>query len=510
MKILDHTVSKSFLACLLFSFVLAALNFAFFVRTLDYQTISYDDRRLTYELEEAYNSKGIIKTIFTNAVFLNSKHAYYRPILPFSFFLDNMLGNGRTSMHISHLTNVMLHIACVLLLFIFCLKYCFGAFESFLIALIFSVSSFSAYSVAWLAGRNDLLLFLFTFLSFICFIACNENSGYKKTALFLLHFVFFFLAFLSKETAVIIPAACMVFGCLKKYKFDFKALIIWVCITAIFFFLRKNTGIGGSVFKYLFTPFVLKDNLYMIADFFSNAFMLSRDEIFPYIIKTPVLIAGYLAIVITAIAGRFSKNKKEALFFLGLALVFLLPNFLINRVHFQGNRMYMPFAFLIISVFYIVLSFARTSKQKAVLTAAAFIFITMSALRTNARMGVFYDDVSFFGNAVAQTPSAASLFALGEAFVRRGDYEKAAVKFEEIEMTGQSWQGLAINLASVNIHLGKYEKAGQIYEKYSHLFAHDKDYYEMLIFCYSKSGNLGKAGEYEARLKELDLAAEKK
>ena len=54
-----------------------------------------------------------------------------------------------------------------------------------------------------------------------------------------------------------------------------------------------------------------------------------------------------------------SKEKKIILFYFLFALLFFLPTILGKRIAFQGNRMYLPMAGIIIAILYIVEDFCR-------------------------------------------------------------------------------------------------------------------------------------------------------
>jgi len=147
-------------------FFLIYISIFFFTFFLYHKTLSYDISGIDDDTFITMNFSNIsIADIFTNTIFLNDVSSYFRPILSLSVMFDNLISNS--SPYAFHTTNVILHIIASILLFFFLKRYYFDFLISFLAALVFAAHPINIFSVAWIPGRNDLLLFIFLLSSVI-------------------------------------------------------------------------------------------------------------------------------------------------------------------------------------------------------------------------------------------------------------------------------------------------------------------------------------------------------
>ena len=71
-----------------------------------------------------------------------------------------------------------------------------------MVAALFAVHPLNTQAVAWIAGRNELLLGVFVLVAFLSYVECGRTS---RPAWLALHGVATALALFSKETAAIVP-----------------------------------------------------------------------------------------------------------------------------------------------------------------------------------------------------------------------------------------------------------------------------------------------------------------
>jgi hypothetical protein len=138
-------------------------------------------------------------------------HPYYRPLVTASFALDAHWPGA--SLVPYHATNVLIH-ACTSLLFLGFLRR-FGMGTAATVgALVFAVHPALAAAVAWIPGRNDSLLTLFVLAAWQ-FLPFGGSAGAPlRLGRVALHGVFFGLALLTKETALVAPAVWAVHAAL--------------------------------------------------------------------------------------------------------------------------------------------------------------------------------------------------------------------------------------------------------------------------------------------------------
>lgn len=129
---------------------------------------------------------------------------------------------GKLNPLIFHFDNVLLHIISVVLLFYYLFTVTKSKLSSLLGALLFALHPMVTHAVAWIPGRNDELLFIFTVLSLIYLY--NYHLVPAKSAL-IIHCFCYLLALFTKESTIVLPllyycpASCSIINCLKTQWF---------------------------------------------------------------------------------------------------------------------------------------------------------------------------------------------------------------------------------------------------------------------------------------------------
>jgi tetratricopeptide (TPR) repeat protein len=140
--------------------VLATITFAVFGQTLTHEFINFDDDSYVYEnpvVAQGLTLKGIVWA-FTQVHSFN-----WHPLTWLSHELDCQIYGLHPAGH--HLTNVLLHTATVIALFLV-LRQMTGAFwRSAFVAAVFAIHPLRVESVAWVAERKDVLSGLFFMLT---------------------------------------------------------------------------------------------------------------------------------------------------------------------------------------------------------------------------------------------------------------------------------------------------------------------------------------------------------
>jgi tetratricopeptide (TPR) repeat protein len=140
--------------------VLAAITFAVFGQTLTHDFINYDDNIYVYDnpvVDRGLTLQGLVWA------FTSIHASNWHPLTWLSHMLDCQLYGLNPAGH--HLTNVLLHTASVIALFLV-LRQMTGAFwRSAFVAAVFAIHPVRVESVAWVAERKDVLSGLFFMLT---------------------------------------------------------------------------------------------------------------------------------------------------------------------------------------------------------------------------------------------------------------------------------------------------------------------------------------------------------
>jgi tetratricopeptide (TPR) repeat protein len=370
-----------------------------------------------------------------------------------------------------HLTNVFIHIITSCVVFIFLQKIKIRKEISFLFSVIFAVHPVLTQAVAWIPGRNDSLLTLFSLLSVIFFINFIE-SGKIRNAVW--HLVFFAAALFTKESGLLIPGMIVLYIFLfkKDQLLSVKSYIAfaWAGIAGVWYLLRvialqdpiKYT-IGEALASiYQGLPAVVLD--------LGKVFFPVNLSVLP-ILQDSTLIWGFAAILLTFLLIIFSKNKNYKLILFGIVwfLIFLLPSFISPDTqyvpYFLEHRIYLPIVglFIILSEVGFIKKFSL-SKRAGILVFGTLIFvlIVVNFIHTS----VFRDKLIFWQSAVSSSPHHPLAHKnLGAMDYLAGDLDKAEA--EDIKTLELSPEEAMIhnNLGLIYAAKGDAKKAEEEYKK---------------------------------------------
>ena len=176
---------------------------------------------------------------------------YYRPFLALAHGLDyaiwytNPLG--------FHLTNILLNALCGIAAYFVFLHFFQGKNNllPFMAALLFVLHPAHADSVAWIAGRTDIIATLFFLLALLAYVLYREEND--RRTLFLCALFFLFSLF-GKEVGITFPLIALSYDALikqRKAKDIFTSQVpLWI-VVIIYFLLRKipqpPVGITGAI-----------------------------------------------------------------------------------------------------------------------------------------------------------------------------------------------------------------------------------------------------------------------
>ncbi len=180
---------------------LAAATIAVYAQVVGHSFTNYDDP--LYIMDNPHVRTGLS---LENAVwaFRSGEVANWHPITWLSHQLDCTLYGLNAGMHL--LTNLMLHLASTLLLYLFLRKATGRIGPSLLVAALFALHPLHVESVAWVAERKDVLSTFFAMLALLAylrFVRRRTFGAYALTA------VFFALGLMAKPMLVTLPCVLL-------------------------------------------------------------------------------------------------------------------------------------------------------------------------------------------------------------------------------------------------------------------------------------------------------------
>lgn len=173
----------------------------------------WDDRPLILE-DHQVRSPRHLSDIFLRDFFSHSedqvKYGYYRPVITFSYMLDLAVWGLRPAGF--RATNILFHAGCAVLVVLLARRLFEGRpFVPWAAGLLFAVHPIHTESVTWIAGRTDVISSFFFLSAFLLHVLQGRDVLRRAGAL-----LFFSLALLAKEMAVVLPAVVFLYEALSR------------------------------------------------------------------------------------------------------------------------------------------------------------------------------------------------------------------------------------------------------------------------------------------------------
>ncbi len=182
--------------------LIAAASFLFLFPVVWHGFVSFDDP--LYVTQNPHVRGGFTPENIGWA--FGSFHAgYWIPVTWLSYMADGALWGGRAFGY--HLTNLILHAACALLLFLALLRLTGDRWRSALVAGLFALHPLHVETVAWVSERKGLLSAFFSFAALYFYAGYARKPGIPR---YLAVFLAAALAMLSKPLAVVLPLLLLV------------------------------------------------------------------------------------------------------------------------------------------------------------------------------------------------------------------------------------------------------------------------------------------------------------
>ena len=355
----------------------------------------------------------------------NPQLHYWRPTTLLSYALELRLWG--VSPWGFHLTNILLHTANTLLLYLLLKRFRPEGALPWTASLLFLLHPAHGENIAWISGRTDLLAFLFLALSLLFRLEYEERKRGLSLSL-----LFFALALLSKEAALLfLPLLFLLFPS-KGLKNRLLLLLPYLSLLPIYLFLHQKAASTLALKRGLLwadIPLALRSaGAYVRILLFPNL----PAPYFPMgeLTAHPLLytLSGLCGISLILLIIRF--RREFPLTFPGLSLLlFLLPS-LLPRFLPTWPPIAPRFAYLaspLAALFFTELAlwaFKRGLRIPAFLLLLFLIFSWGTLLRLH--LPFFRDDDTYIRTMSLRYPEEESfLFQLSFKEAQRGDLRKA-------------------------------------------------------------------------------------
>ncbi|RPI05312.1 MAG: hypothetical protein EHM64_07040 [Ignavibacteriae bacterium] len=383
------------------------LGIALYGKSIFFDYTNLDDTMLLVANQAFLGDIGNLSKMFTTDVFISGSNpqTYYRPLMNILFMFEAQIAQDRPLLY--HVTNILLHIGCSLLVYVFFRQLKFSRNCSALSAAVFCVHPLQTSAVVWIPGRNDTLLALFILSSFLFFLRAHEV---KRTWMYAVHLGLFFCALLVKESAIVLPFLCIGYITVVKREKVQRGVSIsvgagYVLAIASWFMMRNLVSHGYEIHNAGNTLAVnWFNNLPAFFLYIGKIFIPINFSVFPNLadhsiipgIFCVLLIAGLLYILQPA-------SLKLILWGLFWFFLFLAPS-LSGEAVFYSHRMYCSMVGFLIAGAAFLEEVPMKLPSGARVAGAVTILLGLSAI-TFFQENVFRGRESYANNAYDTAPS---------------------------------------------------------------------------------------------------------
>lgn len=412
---------------------------AVYGQVLFFQFTYLDDYTLLVQNSDLFIHPANLFRVFTTD-FLSSVTGgeYYRPLLAASLIINGIIAGQ--SPFFFHLTDVLLHLGVVILLYKFLLRLTGSKSSALFGSLVFAVHPLLLQTVAWIPARNDSLAALFILWYLLVFDQALENPSVKKYYIYAA--LAFALALASKEIAIIIPVLSVLYVLLAakqaaKYKTLLRFVPIWAAVFGLWFLGRSIALTESSAISFT--------TIFSSVYFSLPAVIVYLGKmVFPFGLSTYPTIAdlrlapGLAALAILGFGFLISKQKSTAVAAFGGAWFFAVLLLSLTRVNptpydeILEHRAYLP----MIGVLIFVLQFdwfkGDWFKSRFKFAAASAVIAGLAVINV-VHASAFRNGQNYWEQAAATSPS--SPFAhrqLGAMRHQAGDLAVAEAEYKKV------------------------------------------------------------------------------
>jgi len=434
----------------------------------------------------------------------------YRPLRTLSYALEYKLYKLNPDGY--HLTNLLLHILNITLVFTFLNLLINEKKIAILATFLFALHPVQSEAVLWIGSRADLLLGFFELLAVITFLRFIRTGNRKYYWWSIVHFI---LALLSKETAITTPLifAMLLFALNKKV--DKKIVLLPFIIAIVYLPIRiylmqgfaQREWWGGSFATNFLTAIKLISHYIYLLIF---PYHLSVDYGFKpaQSFFDPLVITSVLIISVLLWWSYKCRKSGQNMHWLGIAWFFILLAPCLNFIPITtitGDRfLYLSSLGLFLSSSSIIFSL-KTNQIKTISFFLVFVLAITYVSTIRKRTREWNNDYTLFASVLKYNPNSwMSYQNLGTWYYQRKDYENAKKYFLKAKKIRGDDALTCKSLGLIYLETGKIDKAQKYFLKALLLNPRDIEMGNLVAITLELQKKYGIAEELYRRYLEID------
>ena len=446
---------------------------------------------------------------------------YYRPMFILSFMLNAQVGSSPLAYHVG---SILLHIIAVYFVFLFFREIGIKKEISLLASLLFAIHPAVAPVVAWVPGRIEAILTIFTLLSFILFIRFLRSNDWRYLAGFFLSFT---VGILTKEVIVSLISVLLFYYLI--YKNDKKEavdnrhrksvihmLLGSATIITVWFFVKRNILAGVQVADMSFFEMIatLWSNSLAILLYLGKTLLPFNLSVLP-VLGGSTLVLGLIVLITIVFYWIISRIKFSSLSALGIFwfIVFLAPSLVgyyqTERMVFFEHRLYLPLLGIIIffagSDMVKRLDFGGSTSRGRLNLCFAMGIVTLYSVLAFNYGDAYQNRMVFWTKAVADSPQSSQAHnGLAAAYLGEGKIDQAIAEFTETLKVNPKERKVHLILGLYYLDQGQYDKGKEELEKEIETDPNQFIAYHNLGRIYAQKGNMKEAEKYFLKTLEIN------
>lgn len=452
--------SKRSLGFLVLPTLVAALAFAVYLPTLGAGWTDTDDVELIVEDAPFLSSEGAIQRAFSRPFFAQAnRRSYYRPFVTASLVLDAPAGQPPSPRQY-HLTNVLIHATASVLVHFFARALGSIRLAAAGAAALFAVHPVALQAVAWVPGRCDGLLAVFSLAALIAWMRFDRTGSKRALAL---HHALLAGALFSKEAAIAVPFVAFSYTLfVTKAVPRIREALVWVgwlLVLLLWFFARKS--VVGPIDAKATTLAFIHNSPALLVGFGKLLVPLELDVLAT--VRDSSLVPGIVAICLLALGAFFVRGERRHRFVwagLLLPLGVLVPALAVSDFLILDNRLYLPLAGIAVAASIAAEAALEKSKRAHTGWATSAALIIALAIWTVRRGHLFESPRAFSDAAVEGSPHLALAYLnRGAVSYREERLEEARRDFERALTEDPSQSVAHNNLGLIDLNTGVLDRA---------------------------------------------------
>ena len=415
----------------------------------------------------------------------------YMPLKVLSLAIDYQLWGPAPAGF--HLTNLLIHICCALIIYAFLMRLRMPPGTACLTALLWAVHPMHVESVAWISERKNVLSGLFFFAAFHVYLGFSEH---RRTGNYLAVLALYVLAVLSKMNTMVLPAICLAYEATFRFRLRARDVVaslpfFGIAAAAAWYNLAGNPIHGtswhgsGPVVTWLSSSVVFfryLRNLVLPTDLQAWYEVPLRDSL----CEPAVLLAVVGLVTIAATAIWLVYTRREGGFWIVWFGITLLP--MINvvvpfRSLMQDRYMYLPMIGpLALGATYLSAVARSRAARTGALVGAGALIVAWAALtyrqvqiwasplalwKNGATRHAFIPGdiphktedyeakLAYLGDVVSEKPSAVTYNNMGALYFGAGRIAEALPVLEKAAELDPDDPNIMLNLGRAYLHSGR-------------------------------------------------------